>query len=47
MHWDNELSKAVPFMEFSMSPYDGFYGSAVVPWAVDKLCIVYHLVTIR
>ncbi len=36
LHWDNELSKAVPFMKSSMSLYDGFYGSAVVPWTLDK-----------
>ena len=32
----NKLSKAVPFMNMSMSIYGGFCGSAAIPWTLDK-----------
>jgi len=35
-HWDNQLSKAVPFLNLAMSIYSRFRGSVVVSWTLDK-----------
>jgi len=43
---EDRLSKAVPFINTSMSICGGFYGSAVVPWMLDKRRLAYYSPTV-